>query len=183
MKVAVTCDENGKVTKVLDSAKGQTVSIPAKGFVLCERKRRDADSKYKWETFFQNVKVGDTVDLSLKYENSSVQDIQMAFCCGPTVVKNGKAYGNNTTYQQEGYSEGRIISGSGRRACIGVKSDGTVVIVVANTSMDGLSRAMAALGCQTAMNLDGGGSAALYVNGSARVAPGKALTHMIVFTK
>ena len=183
VKVAVYCDENGKVTKVIDSATPQTVSIPDKGYVICERKRRDEGSEYPWEFFFEKIHVGDTVDLSLKYEGSKVQDIQMAFCCGPTVVKNGKAYGNTTTYAQEGYTEGKIISGSGQRTCIGVKADGTVVIIVANTSMSGLSNAMVALGCQTAMNLDGGASSALYVNGSARVAAGRQLTHMIVFSK
>lgn len=183
VKVAVLCDGNGKVTKVIRSSSGQTVSIPENGFVLCVRHRRDETSSYKWEKFYDEVKVGDTVKRTMSYENSSVQDIQMAFCCGPTVVKNGKAYGNTSTYQQEGYTEGRIISGSSERTCIGVKADGTVVIITATTSMSGLSNIMVQLGCQTAMNLDGGASSALYVNGSARVAPGRALTHMLVFTK
>lgn len=183
VKVAVVCDGNGKVTKVISSSTGQTVAIPESGFVLCARQRRDEAYEYKWETFYDEVKVGDTVKLSMSYENSSVQDIQMAFCSGPTVVKNGKAYGNSTTYQQEGYSEGKIISGSAERTCIGVKADGTVVIITATTTMSGLSNIMVQLGCQTAMNLDGGASSALFVNGSARVSPGRALTHMIVFTK
>lgn len=183
VKVAVTCDANGKVTKVMRSSTGQTVAIPESGFVLCVRQRRDDGYDYKWETFYDEVKEGDTVKLSLAYENSKVQDIQTAFCCGPTVVKNGKAYGNTSTYQQEGYTEGKIISGSSERTCIGVKADGTVVIITATTSMSGLSNIMVQLGCQTAMNLDGGASSALYVDGSARVAPGRALTHMLVFTK
>lgn len=183
VKVAVVCDANGTVTNVIKSSTGQTVAIPESGFVLCVRQRRDENSEYKWETFYDEVKVGDTVKRTMSYEGSAVQDIQMAFCCGPTVVKNGKAYGNNSTYQQEGYTEGKIISGSSQRTCIGVKADGTVVIITATTSMSGLSNIMVQLGCQTAMNLDGGASSALYVNGSARVSPGRALTHMLVFTK
>lgn len=183
VKVAVVCDANGTVTNVIKSSSGQTVAIPESGFVLCVRHRRDENSEYKWETFYDEVKVGDNVKRTMSYENSSVQDIQTAFCCGPTVVKNGKAYGNNSTYQQEGYTEGKIISGSSQRTCIGVKADGTVVIITATTSMSGLSNIMVQLGCLTAMNLDGGASSALFVNGSARVSPGRALTHMLVFTK
>ena len=79
VKVAVICDENGKVTKVIQSDTPQTVSIPDKGFVLCERKRRDEADPYKWEFFFEKVKVGDTVQTSLSYEGSSVQNVRMAF--------------------------------------------------------------------------------------------------------
>ena len=183
VKVAVICDENGTVTKVIQSDTPQTVSIPDKGFVLCERKRRDEADPYKWEFFFEKVKVGDTVQTSLSYEGSSVQNIRMAFCCGPVVVKNGKAYGNTSTYAQEGYTDPKVISGSGQRTCIGVKADGTVVIITASATQSGLSKIMEALGCQNAMNLDGGASSALYVNGSPRVSAGRALTHMIVFTK
>ena len=183
VKCAVTCDANGTVTQVIDSATPQTVSIPETGFVLVQRKRRDEADEYKWETFFKEIQVGDTVKLSLSYENSSIQDIQMAFCCGPVVVKNGSAYGNTTTYNQEGFTEAKVISGSGQRTCIGVKPDGSVVIITANTTLKGLSQIMSALGCQNAMNLDGGASSALYVNGSARVAAGRALSHMIVFAK
>lgn len=183
VKVAVICDENGKVTKVIQSDTPQTVSIPDKGFVLCERKRRDEADPYKWEFFFEKVKVGDTVQTSLSYEGSSVQNVRMAFCCGPVVVKNGKEYGNTSTYAQEGYTDPKVISGSGQRTCIGVKADGTVVIITASATQSGLSKIMEALGCQNAMNLDGGASSALYVNGSARVSAGRALTHMIVFTK
>lgn len=183
VKVAVICDENGTVTKVIDSDTPQTVSIPDKGFVLCERQRRDAADQYKWEFFFEKIKVGDTVQLSLSYEGSTVQNIQMAFCCGPVVVKNGSAYGNNSTYAQEGYTDSKVISGSGQRTCIGVKSDGTVVLITANASLSGLSHIMSSLGCQNAINLDGGASSALYVNGNARVSAGRTLSHMIVFQK
>lgn len=58
-----------------------------------------------------------------------------------------------------------------------------MVIITASATQSGLSKIMEALGCQNAMNLDGGASSALYVNGSARVSAGRALTHMIVFTK
>ena len=105
----------------------------------------------------------------------------MAFSNGPTVVKDGKVYGSKDTYAAEGYTEGQIVNGSSQRMAIGVKQDGTVVMASATCDLQGLGKVMQGLGCVTAMNLDGGASRALYVNGEARVAPGRALTHLIIF--
>ena len=106
----------------------------------------------------------------------------MAFSCGPTVVKNGQAYGNRDTYIAEGFTDSQVISGSAQRMAIGVKKDGRVVIAAVTCDLQALGRVMQALGCETAMNLDGGSSRALYVGGSARITPGRTLTHLIVFT-
>ena len=120
------------------------------------------------------------MELSLSYDNSSVQNIQMAFSHGPTVVKNGAVYGNSSTYAAEGF-DASMASGSAQRMAIGVKADGTVVMASATCDLQGLGRVMQALGCQNAFNLDGGASCALYVSGSARIAPGRNLTHLIIF--
>ncbi len=183
MKCAVYCDENGVVTKAMDAKTAQTISIPEKGFVLCSLQRRDEGQDYRWDKFFEEAKPGDQVRLTTKYGNSSVQDIQTAFSSGPTVVKNGKVYGDKSTYAAEGYTEGQVISGAIRRMAIGVKKDGTVVIASATCDLRGLGTIMQALGCENAMNLDGGSSGALYVNGAAKISPGWALTHLIVFAK
>ena len=61
--------------------------------------------------------------------------------------------------------------------------DGTIVVVSATTTLFGLSRIMALAGCRDAMNLDGGSSASLYINGEAMATPVRKLTHMIVFQK
>ena len=180
MKCAVFCDENGVVTGSIDAASAQTISIPEQGFVLCCRARRDEGQAYLWDNFFSEAKPGDRVELSLSYDNSSVQNIQMAFSHGPTVVKNGAVYGNSSTYAAEGF-DASMASGSAQRMAIGVKADGTVVMASATCDLQGLGRVMQALGCQNAFNLDGGASCALYVSGSARVAPGRNLTHLIIF--
>ena len=112
-----------------------------------------------------------------------VQDIRTAFCAGPTIVKDGRPYGNAQTYQQEGFTDRKILYGLTARIGLGVKEDGTVVIITATTTLFGLSTLMAAAGCRDAMNLDGGASTALYVNGEALATPVRKLTHMIVFNK
>lgn len=173
---AAVADENGTVTKVYHNA--SDVPIPKTGFVLYERKMRS-----QWDTLVGSCQVGDTLELSVKYQGSSTQDIIAALSCGPTVVKNGKAYGNASTYQQEGFTDAHVTGTSAARMAIGVKKDGTVVIAHASCTLGQLGSAMAALGCQTAMNLDGGASCALYVQGSTAVSAGRAMSNMLVFTQ
>ena len=184
VRMAVVCDHDGVVQKVVDAYYGEVVSIPEDGFLLCEKKRRDEEYTTKWETFFEEVAVGDTVQVSVYYEGASTQDIDMAFSCGPTVVKDGKAYGNSSTYKQEGFTEARVLYGLTKRIGIGIKKDGSILIVtVHNATLFGLSQIMTVLGCQDAMNLDGGASTALYVDGEARIVPERKLTHMIAFLR
>ena len=173
---AVTVDASGAITKVQHNA--SNVAIPATGYVLYQRKVRS-----QWDTFLQNCRVGDTLEVSVKYEGATTQDIVTGLSCGPTVVKNGKAYGNADTYKQEGFTDAHVLSGSSARMAIGVKKDGTVVIIHATCSLSQLSRAMLALGCENAMNLDGGASCALYLQGSPLVAQGRNMSNMLVFAQ
>ncbi len=169
-------DGNGKVTNVYSNAKN--VPIPSSGFLLIERAERQVEEK-----LFTDAKPGDTLRVDVAYEGSATQDIQTALSAGPTVVKNGKAYGNATTYKNEGFKNTSFTGGSQARMAIGVKADGTVVIANCTCTLGTLSKVMAALGCENAMNLDGGASTALYVNGTWLASPGRKLTNMIVFSK
>lgn len=173
---AAVVDANGIVTKVY---KGTTnnVPIPENGYVLFERVVR-----HQWDTFLTTCEVGDKIVRTLSYEGSSTQNIVTALSCGPTLVKGGAAYGNATTYAQEGFSEAKIVSASAGRMAIGVKADGTVVIVNATGTMPQMSKVMVGLGCKTAMNLDGGASAALYANGW-KINAGRQLSNMLIFSK
>ncbi len=183
VKCAAVCDKNGVVTSVFDSDTAKSVSIPKGGFVLCQRQRRDVGQEYKWDTFFTKCQVGDTIQLEITYEGSTVQNIRTAISGGPTVVKNGQPYGNVSTYNEEGVTETALYSSSAPRTGIGVKADGTVVIAIATCTFQGLSQVMAGLGCKTAMVLDGGASTALYVNGSTVYGAGRLLSHMLTFSK
>lgn len=173
---AAVADENGIVTKVY---KGTTtnVPIPEKGFVLFERVVR-----HQWDTFLTTCEVGDKIERTLEYEGSSTQNVDVALSCGPTLVKNGQAYGSAATYAQEGFSEAKVVSASAGRMAIGVKADGTVVIASGTATMQKMSSVMAGLGCKTAMNLDGGASAALYANGW-KISAGRNLSNMLIFSK
>lgn len=183
VKCAAVCDANGIVTSVFDSSTAKSVTIPKDGFVLCQRQRRDTGTEYRWDNFFTDCRKGDKIELTLSYEGSSVQNIRTAFSGGATVVKSGKAYGNASTYAQEGVTEYAAYATSSPRTGIGVKKDGTVVIAVATCTFQGLGQVMAGLGCETAMVLDGGASTALYVNGNTIYSAGRLLSHMLTFSK
>lgn len=173
---AAAVDGSGKVTAVYQNKTG--VAIPASGYLLYERFKRS-----KYDTFMDEIQVGDTIELSTSYKGSRTQDISVAVSCGPTVVKNGKAYGNSATYRAEGFTDPHVLEGASPRMAIGVKKDGTVVIVNTSCSLSALSKVMLGLGCETAMNLDGGASTTLYDRGSYLASPGTQLTNVLVFEK
>lgn len=166
-------NSQGIVTQVYKNA--SNVPIPADGYLLMEREERFAA-----EPVFNDVKVGDTIRLTVEYQGSSTQDIVTSLSNGPTVVRDGKAYAK---YTEEGFTDPHVISGSAARMAIGVKKDGTIVIASCSASLSGLSQVMLGLGCQNAFNLDGGASTALYANGSWLATPTRNLTTMLVFTK
>lgn len=108
---------------------------------------------------------------------------------GPYLVKNGQAYVD--------ISEQKLGSIGGRnpRSAIGYTADGNLIIV----AVDGREKAsigmtlwelasfMKSIGCVNAMNLDGGGSTVLYVNGKVvnhpKVQGGIALSNAITLNK
>ena len=67
----------------------------------------------------------------------------------------------------------QAISGKNPRSAIGFKADGTFIIVTvdgrektsAGMTLKELARLMQSVGCEYAMNFDGGSSSALYING------------------
>lgn len=85
---------------------------------------------------------------------------------GPMLLQRGTSIAQHT--------EKRFVSGRHNRTAIGLKPDGTVVLLVADGRTKGvaegltlmeLTLVMRWLGCCDAMNLDGGGSSTMYVRG------------------
>lgn len=178
VRYALAVDENNKVTKVYTKSTSQ-VPIPSSGYILFERKERGWDN----DDVFKYAEVGDTITREVIYKGSSVQNIQTAISCGPTVLKNGAVYGNSTTYAQEGFDPSSNVVGSGTHMLIGVKPNGKVVIACATGSQRQMGQIMKNLGCKDAMNLDGGASTYLNCNGKQLASPSRQLTNMLVFIK
>ena len=102
---------------------------------------------------------------------------------GPRIVKDGAVYGGYSTYRQEGFSDS-VTSGNAVRVCVGIQDNGSLVILEASASVPQLAQLMVAFGCQDAVNLDGGGSVNLYVDGYWLYGPqSRPLNSMLYFTK
>lgn len=178
---AVVVDANGTITNVFTYASGN-VSIPEGGFVLCQKARRQYEGN-----FFDSCKVGMTITLDCVYKDISGSELpfepELSIGAGPRIVKDGKVYGNSSTYQSEGFSSS-LTSGNAVRVCAGVRANGDLVILQATTSVKTLSQIMVAYGCQEAVNFDGGGSVNLYVDGTWLYGPqSRLLNNMLYFTR
>lgn len=171
---AVVVSSGGFITQVLHNT---DVNIPSDGYVLAQRSRRTSA-----DAFFDTAQVGDRVDLQRSYEGASTQDIKLSIGLGPRIVKNGMVYGNADTYRAEGFKDPGITVYNARRACIGIKQDGKIMLLTANTNLSSLSKIMVSLGCRDAVNCDGGGSTNLFVDGQWLYGPQeRKLNHMLVF--
>ncbi|MGI6254651.1 MAG: S-layer homology domain-containing protein [Acutalibacter sp.] len=178
---AVVVDANGTITNMYTYASGN-VDIPQGGFVLCQKARRQYEGN-----FFDSCKVGMTISVDRVYRNSSGGELPfdpvISIGAGPRIVKDGKVYGSNSTYQAEGFTSG-LTSGNAVRVCAGIRANGDLVILQATTSVKTLSQIMVTYGCQDAVNFDGGGSANLYVDGTWLYGPqSRLLNNMLYFTR
>jgi hypothetical protein len=72
---------------------------------------------------------------------------------------------------------------AGTRGAIGVNGTYVFLTVIAGASVTDAAFVMQALGARDALNLDGGGSAALYSGGAYRVGPGRLLPNAIVLMR
>lgn len=94
----------------------------------------------------------------------------------PSLLKNGEVVvdeGILTSYQKT----------KGLRGAVGVGGENIYLVHVNNASIMDTAYVMKALGAKHALNLDGGGTAALYVNGGYAVGPGRRLSNAIVLIK
>lgn len=78
----------------------------------------------------------------------------------PVLVRDGKATGAAAPVGLEGYRP---------RSAVGVTADGDIVLLCeqANRSLDGIAEELVEMGCETAINLDGGGSSQCIFDGEA----------------
>ena len=95
----------------------------------------------------------------------------------PSLLKNGEVVIRDsivTSYQKDV---------RGPRGVIGVGGDNIYLAIVTNATVYDAAYAMKALGVKHALNLDGGGSSAMYINGGYVVGPGRSLPNAIVLVR
>jgi hypothetical protein len=72
---------------------------------------------------------------------------------------------------------------AGTRGAIGTNATYVYLAIIAGASVTDAAFVMQAIGARDALNLDGGGSAALYIDGAYRVGPGRLLPNVVVLTR
>jgi exopolysaccharide biosynthesis protein len=95
----------------------------------------------------------------------------------PTLLDNGEVVVNNdklTSYQKDV---------RGTRGAIGIGKDNLYLALITGATVKEAAYVMQSLGALDALNLDGGGSSAMYINGGYVVGPGRSLPNAIVLTK
>lgn len=94
----------------------------------------------------------------------------------PSLLKNGEIVLNDselTAYQRL----------KGMKGAIGVGGENLYLALISNATMEEAAYVMKTLGAKHALNLDGGGTSAMYINGGYVVGPGRALPNAIVLVK
>ena len=143
--------ENGKIVSIGT----QTMPIPHNGYVIVgpdERLSKLYRAKH--------------VDLDIK-TIPNWDNVKHIISGGPYLVKNGEVF-VDMTEQKLG-----AIGGKNPRTAIGYTQDGNFIMVAVDgregasvgLTLKELSWFMKSIGCINAMNLDGGGSTVMYVNG------------------
>jgi exopolysaccharide biosynthesis protein len=110
-------------------------------------------------------------------QHATTWKMQTAIAGGPALIQNGiVAVSNN----QERMFTGKAIDDKHPRTAMGYTADGKLIILVVQGRMPGLAegasltqlaKLLLELGCVEALNLDGGGSSCLLVNGKETIKP------------
>ena len=106
------------------------------------------------------------------------RDIRTALCSGPLLVRNGKV---SLHPSDEGFGDPSLFA-LARRSGLGVTADGKLLLVTVHTpiTLNKFAHIMLRVGAIDAMNLDGGGSSALYSNGKFVTLPERPLTNLLL---
>ena len=143
---------DGKITK----ASANPLDIPQNGYVISGPKK-----------LLQPLLKNKDVDLTIK-TIPEWKNVKHIISGGPYLVKNGEVFVDMTAQKL------CAIGGRNPRTAVGYTSDNNLILLTADgregssigmTLME-LARFMQSLGCIGAINLDGGGSTVMYVNGS-----------------
>lgn len=169
----------GVITDVRAVTAGETVAIPANGYVMV------FGNDFTSTSWYREPAVGTSVTLTPGLTDSDtsgfpMEEITAMVSGGPRLVENGAI----CTTLEPGFQEARFTSAVTSRTALGKLADGKLVIVsTGSASIQQLRELMLQLGCVEAVNLDGGGSTALAYQGKLIRSPGRELTTTLqIFT-
>jgi len=165
---------NSVITDYRAVSAGESVTIPSNGFVFY------MGSLYAAEAWVSTPAVGTRITSVAPYlrdadtaDSFSLDDVVSIVSGSPRLVKDGQI-----VYDLDsGFQEARFTTMSTPRTAVGINSAGELLLVsVPSATIQQMRELMAGLGCVDAINLDGGGSCAMYYNGQYLATPGRNLT-------
>ncbi len=144
--------KNNKITAVSDLP----LIIPEKGYVISAPKGKLA-----------GMKLGSAVELEYNI-TPEYEGIKHIISGGPYLIKSGNIYIDTAVQKLN------AITGRNPRTAIGYTKDNVLILVTIDGRKEGssgvtlneLAKIMKELGCYEAINLDGGSSTVMYVNGN-----------------
>jgi hypothetical protein len=111
-------------------------------------------------------------------QNASLMNapITAAITMFPLLLQNGAVVDSE-------FEQTAVQLAKGTKGAIGVDGTYVYLAIVSNATVTDSAYVLQALGARDALNLDGGGTSAMYHSGSYRVGPGRLLPNAIVLTK
>ncbi len=168
--VTETTSEQAEDHNAILAINGDYYGANKSGYVIKNgtvyRSSQRSDSEYDDLVIYEDGSFGIINETEVSAEELVEDGVTQLFAFGPTLVKNGEvAVSQNTEV-------GKAMA-SNPRTAIGIIDDCHYILVVADgrsSESEGLSlyelaQIMQQYGCETAYNLDGGGSSTMYFNG------------------
>ena len=161
---------SGSVSPQGGPLRGEVVSVVTSGNAAIGANQVVLSGEGDKATALQQYAVGDEIEMNFRFTDENWNKVDFAIGGNYVIVENGQA----KTYAY-GSSAGAFTAAA-QRTAIGIRADGTVVLVATNGRGSGgvgftandMSRLMAEdYGCQYAILLDGGGSTTLVTQTSS----------------
>lgn len=121
---------------------------------------------------------GSNSDFYKKTSEYGAGSVDAAVSNFPPLLKNGEDVTGADNSEVTAYQKVKALRGA-----IGVDDKNVYLVHASNASVEDMAYVMKALGVKNALNLDGGGTAAMYINGGYVVGPGRNLANAVVLVK
>ena len=166
----------GKITALTAVSPGMTLSIPTDGFLVFYGTSVTKNWVGDWDMDIGRAAALEHYLFKNTNPDFKLEEMQWMISGGPDLVMDGAAAPVSTSPT---FSDARFTTNAAPRTAAGLLPDGQLVLVTtAGAKISDMKEIMLALGCRQAINLDGGGSCGMYVNGATLMTPGRKLTTM-----
>ena len=173
---AVLVVENGVTTNYRTVSSGETITIPANGFVLYSSTEVTSTTWYQIPQMGRAVAIEPYLYANVDPEGFELEGVQTVVSGGPSLIKDGAVVSQMEAVFATDPSRFSANS-SAPRTAVGATADNKLLLVsVSSATIQQMRELMSQLGCVNAFCLDGGGSTAMYYKGQTLASPGRQLT-------